>query len=214
MATDLGYSGIAQKYFLASITSYQTEIKKLSWQMEGSGKHNINTSMKAVVLAIGSKLMDNFAQVKEWRNDDKVQHKELLTAVAALELAITKLHTVGSVSAVPPNVGASEGSGSAVPPNVGVPNLGVPAPSTYGVSASEILVEKFIRQPRWEECLQKPCKPRPVDSCCFSYARVWCFISNGSTRVPTPGKEGLACTCPHWSGCSDPRGLSRRDAPR
>ena len=59
MATDLGYSGIAQKYFLASITSYQTEIKKLSWQIEGSGKHNINTSMKAAVLAIGSKLMDN-----------------------------------------------------------------------------------------------------------------------------------------------------------
>ena len=109
MAADLGYVGISQKYFLASLTAYQSELKKLSWQIEGSGKQHINTSMKSAVLAIGSKLMDGIAQIKEWRDDEKVRHRELLAAISAVEIACTN---------APPNMGA-------------------PAPSTFGAHPPE-----------------------------------------------------------------------------
>ena len=48
MASDLGYSGISQKYFLASLTAYTTEL----WQVEG-GKRDVNTSLKSAVIAVG-----------------------------------------------------------------------------------------------------------------------------------------------------------------
>ena len=186
MAADLGYAGISQKYFLVSLTAYQSELKKLSWQIEGSGKQHINTSMKSAVLAVGSKLMDGIAQIKEWRDVEKVRHRELLAAVSAVEIACTKL--------------TSQGSGP-----VAAPNMGAPAPSTFGAHPPES--PRPVRQHKWEQCQQLRCQPHHHQLHCG-------FSCRGSTCVPSPGKAGLASTCPNGIGDTDPSGVSRRHSPR
>ena len=119
MAADLGYAGIAQKYFLASLTAYQSELKKLSWQIEGAGKQHINTSMKSAVIAVGSKLMEEIFQIKELREDEKVRHQELLAAISAVEIACTKLAPQVSGQGAPSTIGAPEPSTLGAQPPLG-----------------------------------------------------------------------------------------------
>ena len=93
-AMSLGLTGVSNKYYLAAITAFQDELKQCKWQVSGSGKNQINVSLKAVTLGLGDKIIDLHRLGKEWKTEAQGQHRELLEAISALELAITKQRTM------------------------------------------------------------------------------------------------------------------------
>ena len=118
-------------------------------------------------MALGEKLIEMHRLQKEWKAEQQTQHKELVNALTALELALTKSRTMGEEAAPVPTVRMYEGNPPATgaagpppaaPPSVGDPriraqNVGIPepgfaaAPFTFGASAGEPAGREYYESP-------------------------------------------------------------------
>ena len=95
-AHSLGLTGVNNKYYLAAITAFQEELRQVKWQVSGSGKNQVNVSLKSTAIGLGDKVMDLIKIQKEWRTESQGQHKALLEALSGLEIALTKQRTMSS----------------------------------------------------------------------------------------------------------------------
>ena len=51
----MGLQGISNKGYLAALVAFQNEMQDVKWQLSGSGKAHVNSSMKSVGIGIGDK---------------------------------------------------------------------------------------------------------------------------------------------------------------
>ena len=66
MAQSLGLTQVSNKYYLAAITAFQEEMRQVKWQVSGSGKQQVNVSLKSTAIGIGDKVMDLIKIQKAW----------------------------------------------------------------------------------------------------------------------------------------------------
>lgn len=87
----MGLQGIANKGYLATLVAFQNELKDVCWQVAGSGKQQANSSLKAVGIGLGDKLMSLQKIANELLRSSNENHKALLDQLGAVELAIKDL---------------------------------------------------------------------------------------------------------------------------
>ena len=135
-------------------------MRQVKWQVSGSGKQQVNVSLKSTAIGLGDKVMDLIKTQKAWRTESEGQQKALLEAISGLEMALTKQRAMSSAeTGTVPVMHACEPSSGAIPampPPVGppprqtVPAMAPPvappamppqqiygAPTTYGAAAGE-----------------------------------------------------------------------------
>ena len=52
-------------YYLAALVAFQNELADVKWQLSGSGKAQVNASMKSISIGIGDKMVSLDALGKE-----------------------------------------------------------------------------------------------------------------------------------------------------
>ena len=71
-------------------------MRQVKWQVSGSGKQQVNVSLKSTAIGLGDKVMDLIKTQKAWRTESEGQQKALLEAISGLEMALTKQRAMSS----------------------------------------------------------------------------------------------------------------------